>query len=260
MPKFLIAGNWKMNLNLRQARDLLARLAEGLRALGDFADRADVAVCPPAIYLFPTAKAIEGTPVQMGAQNAYFEASGAFTGELSVAMIKETGARYVILGHSERRHTIGRGEDDWMINRKVLATIAGGLTPILCIGETMAQRQAGQTWEVLSFQLAADLSSVKLAQPENLIIAYEPVWAIGTGQNATPQQAQEAHAHIRSELSRLFASQAAEIRILYGGSVKADNAEAIMAQPDVNGALVGGASLSADSFLGILRGALAVRR
>ncbi len=260
MPKFLIAGNWKMNLNLREARGLLAELADGLRTLGDFAARAAVAVCPPAIYLFPTAKATEGTPIQMGAQNAYFETGGAFTGELSIAMIKETGARFVILGHSERRHTIGRGEDDWMINRKVLATIAGGLTPIVCIGETLAQRQAGQALDVLSFQLAAGLSSVKLAQRESLVIAYEPVWAIGTGQNATPQQAQEAHAHIRGELRRLFASHAAEIRILYGGSVKADNAEAIMAQPDVDGALVGGASLKADSFLGILRGALAVRR
>lgn len=257
MRRPLIAGNWKMNLNLRDARALVAGIVEGLTGLGRAADAVDVVVCPPFPYLFPMAKAVSGSSVQVGAQNLYAEPEGAFTGEVSGPMIVEAGAKYVILGHSERRHTIGRGEDDWLINRKVLAARTAGLTPILCIGETLAQRTAGQTLDVLTFQLAAGLACVSVRAAGDVIIAYEPVWAIGTGHNATPEQAQAAHGHIRRQLRAAFGGVADELRILYGGSMKAENAAALLGQADVDGGLVGGASLKADSFLGIVRGALA---
>jgi triosephosphate isomerase len=257
--RMLIAGNWKMNLNLGEVRALLAALAEGLKSVGAAALGVDVAVCPPFLYLFPAAKALDSTGMALGAQNLFPEPSGAFTGEISGAMIVESGAKYVILGHSERRHTIGRGEDDWMINRKMLAARAAGLTPILCVGETLPQRQAMQTLDVLSFQIAAGLSSVVPNHPDDLVIAYEPVWAIGTGHNATPEQAQDAHAHIRGRLRAAWGGTADGVRILYGGSMKADNAASLLGQPDVDGGLVGGASLKADSFLGIIRAALAAR-
>lgn len=245
----LVAGNWKMNLDLRGARTLVADVRAGVGAI---TGACEVAVCPPSIYLFPVAKALDGSPIALGAQNLYHEPSGAFTGEISPAMVKETGARYVILGHSERRHTIGHHEDDYMINLKCRAAQAAGLTPILCVGETLAQRDAGRTLDVLTFQLRAGVTGLKLEKPDHLVVAYEPVWAIGTGRNATSEQAQEAHAHLRTELKAVAAVAADSIRILYGGSVKPDNANAIMSQPDVDGALVGGASLKADSFLGII--------
>ena len=170
-------------------------------------------------------------------------------------MVAETGARYAIIGHSERRHTIGHHEDDRMINLKVKAALAAGLTPILCVGETLGEREAGQTAEVLTFQLSAALSGVELASPERLVLAYEPVWAIGTGHNATPEQAQEAHAHLRSRLQAGVGKVAEGVRILYGGSVKPDNAGPTMTQRDVDGGLIGGASLKADSFLAIIQAA-----
>lgn len=257
MRRPLVAGNWKMNLSLAEARALVADIRAGLEAIRGATERVDVAVCPPFTYLFPVAKASAGSPIAFGAQNLYHEPSGAFTGEVSAAMVAETGARYVILGHSERRHTIGHHEDDWMINRKVRAALAAKLTPILCVGETLAERQAGRTLEVLTFQLTADLVGVELNSPDQLVIAYEPVWAIGTGHNATPQQAQQAHAHLRAALRQQFGRLADGVRILYGGSVKAENAREIMGQPDVDGGLIGGASLKAESFLGIIRAALA---
>jgi triosephosphate isomerase len=251
MRRPLVAGNWKMNLNLAQMRALVA----GIRAGCDPFRSVEIAVCPPTIYLFPIAEAIADSPIRLGAQDLYYEPHGAFTGEVSAAMVAETGARYAIIGHSERRHTIGHHEDDRMINLKVKAALAAGLTPILCVGETLGEREAGQTAEVLTFQLSAALIGVELTSAEQLVVAYEPVWAIGTGRNATPLQAQEAQAHLRSRLHAVVGNVAEEIRILYGGSVKPDNAEPIMTQRDVDGGLIGGASLKADSFLAIIQAA-----
>ncbi len=254
MRRMLIAGNWKMNMNLQQARELVASIRAGL---GDAPLRLDVAICPPFPYLFPMAKAAANSAIAVGAQDCHEEISGAFTGEVSAEMIAETGARYVILGHSERRRTIGHLEDDQMVNAKARAARRAGLTPIVCVGETLAERQAGRTLDVLTFQATAALIGATVGAVGELVIAYEPVWAIGTGQNATPEQAQEAHAHIRGTLRRAIGAVADAVRILYGGSVKPENTEALVRQPDVDGALVGGASLKADSFVGIIRAALA---
>ena len=242
-----------MNLNLARGRELVAAIRAGLPA----GDKADVAVCPPAVYVAAMVEAARAGTVAVGAQDLYHEAEGAYTGEVSAAMLTDVGAKYVIIGHSERRHTIGHLEDDRMINLKVKAAIAGGLVPILCIGETLAERKSGQTLDVLTFQLVAGLVGVKLTGAAQLVVAYEPVWAIGTGQVATPAQAQEAHAHVRKELKGLYGATADGIRILYGGSVKADNAAEIMQQPDVDGGLIGGASLKADAFLPIVAAAVA---
>jgi len=262
MRRPFVAGNWKMNLDLPAARDLAAGLVAGVPS--DCA--ADVAICPPSIYLFPMAKAVDGSPVRLGAQNCWHEASGAFTGELSPDMVKETGCTYVILGHSERRNTIGPtddsgriwGESNEMIAAKVRAVIDRGLTAIVCVGELLEQRDANQTEAVLSEQLSGSLATLSAADCDRLVIAYEPVWAIGTGRVATPEQAQAAHAHIRSRLAAQFdPARADEIRIQYGGSVKPGNAAELMACPDVDGALVGGASLKADDFLKIIEAAAA---
>ncbi len=255
MRRPLVAGNWKMNLDLSGGRDLVAGIRDGLHAL-DGQDRIDVAVCPPAVYLFPVANAIEGSPIQLGAQHIYHETEGAFTGEMSAEMVADVGAKYAIIGHSERRHTIGHLEDDRMMNRQVRAALRAGLTPILCVGETLAEREASRTLEVLTFQLVAGLIGIELDNTDSLVIAYEPVWAIGTGETATPEQAQEAQAHLRAKLREIAGPVAEVIRILYGGSVKPDNAGDIMAHPDVDGGLIGGASLKADSFLRIAYAAL----
>ncbi len=253
--KPLVAGNWKMNLDLAGTRQLIGELRAGLGV--EDAAKVEVVVCPPAVYLMPAVEAARGSGIGVGAQDVYFEVSGAFTGEISAAMVRDVGATYVIVGHSERRHTIGHFEDDRMINLKVRAARKAGLTPILCVGETLAERQGGQTIDVLTFQLTAGIVGHALDSEADLILAYEPVWAIGTGHNATPQQAQEAHAHLRAELRRLVGPVADRVRILYGGSMKPENARDILNQPDVDGGLVGGASLRADSFLGIVRAALA---
>jgi len=258
MRRTLIVGNWKMNLDLQSARQLLNELCEGMESIAAD-DSLDVAVCPPHTLLFPIAKATADTPIHFGAQNLFHEPSGAFTGEISASMIAETGARYVILGHSERRHTIGHLEDDRMINLKVRAALAGGLTPIVCVGETLAERNTGETPDVLTFQIAADLVGVSQADVAKLVIAYEPVWAIGTGKVATADQAQQAHEHIRTRLRDQFDSAADTIPILYGGSMKPDNAGELIAQRDIDGGLIGGASLKAEPLLGIIRAALAAR-
>jgi triosephosphate isomerase len=248
-----VAGNWKMNLDRKAAEALAAAVRDGWTD-----PRVELALCPPFVYLPAVAAAIAGSPIAVGGQNLYEEPSGAFTGEISGPMLADVGARYVILGHSERRHTIGHHEDDWMINRKVHAARKAGLTPILCVGETLAQRQAGQTEAVLTFQLTAGISGYALNGPADLVIAYEPVWAIGTGQVASTDQAQSAHQHLRATLRTLAGPAAADqVRILYGGSVKPDNAAALFAQPDVDGGLIGGASLKAADFLAIARAALA---
>lgn len=251
MRKPLVAGNWKMNLNLAQMRDLVAGISAGYSTMRSV----DAAVCPPAVYLFPMVEASGSSGIKVGAQDLYFEPKGAYTGEVSAAMVAETGAAYVIIGHSERRHTIGHHEDDWMMNRKVKAALGVGLTPILCVGETIEQRKAEETLDVLTFQLTAGLVGNDVRGPDQLVIAYEPVWAIGTGEVATPEQAQEAHAHLRARLRALVGDIADQIRILYGGSMKPGNAGELMDQPDVDGGLIGGASLKADSFLGIIQAA-----
>jgi triosephosphate isomerase (TIM) len=265
MRRPFVAGNWKMNLDLSSARALVGELREKLGASPPI----DVAVCPPAIYLFPVREAAKGSPIEVGAQNCWSDPKGAFTGEISVAMIKETGCQYVILGHSERRHTIGpkdpaghvQGESDAMVAAKAKAVMSLGLVPIICVGETLGERDANQTDAVLSRQIKGSLAGVDGPAVDRIVIAYEPVWAIGTGRNATPQQAQEAHRHIRSMLAELYGRSVADgIRIQYGGSVKPDNVADLMSCPDVDGALVGGASLKAADFMGIIEGCIRAKK
>jgi len=246
--KRFIAGNWKMNTNRRTAVELARAVAAGAGAQ----DQVDVAVCPPAVYLTEVGQALAGSQVALGAQNAYFENEGAFTGELSAAMLKDVGCRYVILGHSERRHLLG--ESDEVINRKVLKALSDALEAIFCVGELLQQRQSGQTIEVVQRQVRVGLEGVSRSAMDKVTVAYEPVWAIGTGVVATPDQAQEVHAMIRQLLARLYDPHLAQsVRIQYGGSVKASNAADLLAQPDIDGALVGGASLKASEFLGIIQ-------
>jgi triosephosphate isomerase len=242
-----LAGNWKMNLDRRAALELVAALAD---SVGSDTSR-DVAVFPPFVYLDEVARALSGSPIRVGAQNVCDEASGAFTGEVSVTMLADVGADASIVGHSERRHLYG--ESDQLINRKALAVLAGGLELILCVGETLEERQAGETEALVARQLTRGLEGIPAADLSRVTIAYEPVWAIGTGLNATPEQAGEVHAYLRGVLSGLYDEALAEtVRIQYGGSVKPDNVSELMAVPDVDGALVGGASLKADSFLQIV--------
>jgi len=254
-----------MNLDLPVAR----RLVSELRARLPADPPVDIAVCPPSIYLFPMAKAVADSPIQLGAQNCWHEKSGAFTGEVSAEMIAETGCRYVILGHSDRRHTIGprdgagrvAGESDALVAAKCRSALSAGLIPIVCVGETLEEREAGRTEAVLAQQVDGSLEGVEVADPAALVIAYEPVWAIGTGRNATAEQAQAAHRFIRERVSgRLGAGIAEGIRIQYGGSVKPDNALDLLSCPDVDGALVGGASLTAGDFGAIVEQAVKAKR
>jgi len=237
MKRPLIAGNWKMNLDREQAIALAKGVADGAATLTDV----DWLVCPPSVYLDAVGRELANSPVSLGAQNVYHEANGAFTGELSLAMLKDVGCSYVILGHSERRHVMG--ETDEEIQRKVVAALAAGITPIVCVGELLEDRDAGRTADVVSAQ-----------QVHACVLAYEPVWAIGTGRVATPEQAQEVHSDLRKLVAdRYNSGVAAAVRILYGGSVKAENACDLLGQADIDGALVGGASLTVDGFLGIGR-------
>jgi triosephosphate isomerase len=251
MRKKFVAGNWKMFTTKATARQLATAVVRGL---GD-EKRVTVAVCPPAPYLSLVAEILKGSPVALGAQNCYFEKEGAFTGEVSPTMLVDVGCRYVILGHSERRHKLD--ESDAFINRKVYAALAAGLEVILCLGETLEERQANRTESVLENQLNGSLAGLDAAALGRVVLAYEPVWAIGTGQIATPEQAQQAHAFIRGQIRRRFGEEtAAALPILYGGSAKPDNVAALLHQADVDGGLVGGASLIADQFLAIVRTAL----
>ncbi len=211
----------------------------------------EAAIAPPFTALAALRDSLAGTPVALAAQNAHFEKQGAFTGEISVGMLAELGVRYVILGHSERRTIFG--ETDELIAKKLTAVQAAGLRPILCVGELLAERDAGRTFDVLARQLTGSLASADRARAAELVVAYEPVWAIGTGRTATPALAQEAHAFIRARLADRFGADASAIRIQYGGSVKPDNAAELLAQPDIDGALVGGASLDPESFSAIIR-------
>jgi triosephosphate isomerase len=249
--KKFVAGNWKMYTSAAAAKQLAAAVVQGVGK----DERVSVAVCPPFPYLTLVGEALRGSPVALGAQDAYTEKEGAFTGEVSPWMLADVGCRYVILGHSERRHKFG--ETDELISRKVQAALAAGLRVILCVGETLEERQANRTEAVLAAQLSGSLAGLDAAGLANVVLAYEPVWAIGTGVNATPQQAQEAHAFLRARAAERFGAAAArDLLIQYGGSVKPDNAVTLLHEPDVDGALVGGASLKADQFLAIVRAAL----
>ena len=252
MPRTpIVAGNWKMFTTAATGRDLAAAVAKGVGQLP-----VQVVVCPPYPYLALIAEVIHGSPVMLGAQNLYPSAQGAYTGEVSPTMLRDVGCRYVIVGHSERRH--GLGEKDAFINHKVRVGLDAGLTVILCVGETPDERQTDQTETILDRQVTEGLQGVPAGSIDNLVLAYEPVWAIGTGVNATPEQAEAAHAFLRKRIGQLYGEEAAgRLPIQYGGSVKPDNATALMRQPDVDGALVGGASLQADSFLAIVRAAAA---
>ena len=245
----LIAGNWKMYLTTADAVALVKQLQS---LLEEHDDEVEVVVCPPFTALPAVAGALKGSRIGLGAQNMHWEKEGAYTGEISAEMLTELGCRYVILGHSERRQYFG--EADPQVNRKLKAALECRVTPILCIGETLAEREEGLTLQVVGGQLKGGLSGVSAQAGERVAVAYEPVWAIGTGRTATPEQAEEVHAFIRKRLTEHWGeTAAAKIRILYGGSVKPDNIDALMAEPEIDGALVGGASLKADTFARIVR-------
>jgi triosephosphate isomerase len=243
-----IAGNWKMYTTGAGAEALAAAVVKGLGS----ETRVRVAVCPPFPFLTRVGRALAGSHVALGAQNLYPEKEGAFTGEVSPIMLADAGCKYVIVGHSERRQKFGEKDD--FINKKIHAGLAAGLEVIFCIGETLQEREANRTEQVLDTQLTRGLADITGEMLAHVTIAYEPVWAIGTGRNATPQQAQDAHAFIRQRVAQLAGSGPAQRLIIqYGGSVKPDNAATLLAQPDVDGALVGGASLQAEAFLAIVR-------
>lgn len=247
MRRPFIAGNWKMNTDRASA----VALAEGLAKAAESVDRVDLAVCPPSCYLDAVGRAVVGSKVALGAQNMYHEANGAFTGELSAAMLLDLGCAYVILGHSERRHIFG--ETDEQINRKIHAALEAGLKPIVCVGELLSEREAGETMDVINRQFDGSLAGITPERMQNVVIAYEPVWAIGTGKVATPHQAEEVHLALRKTIEdRYNVSIADSVRIQYGGSVKPDNAAELLGQTDIDGALVGGASLKIDQFTGIV--------
>lgn len=241
----IVAGNWKMNLDRAGA----AALAKAVAAGRGQAEGVDLVLCPPSVYVGTVAEAVSGG-VAVGGQNMWHEASGAFTGEVSAAMLLDMGCRYVILGHSERRTLLG--ETDELVAVKTKAALAAGLTPIVCVGEQLAEREAGKTGDVVATQVRGSLAGLSSDELAKVVVAYEPVWAIGTGKVATPEQAQEVHALIRSLLTEMSSAEVAQgIRLQYGGSVKPGNAADLAAQPDIDGALVGGASLEADGFLAI---------
>ncbi|MBC7186920.1 MAG: triose-phosphate isomerase [Calditrichaeota bacterium] len=255
MRRKIIAGNWKMYKTVSEAKELAKALK--VRLVNEV-KKLDVVVIPPFTDLLAVAEILRESGISWGAQNLHWEPKGAFTGEVSGEMIKSTGASYVIIGHSERRQYFG--ETDETVNRRLKAALQAGLTPIVCIGETLAQRQANQTLQVLESQLRGALQGFSAEQLSGVVIAYEPVWAIGTGVNATPEQAQEAHQFVRRLIADLAGDGcAAAMRIQYGGSVKPDNARSLLSLPDVDGALVGGASLEADSFAAIVKAAAEVQ-
>ena len=246
----IVAANWKMNLLQAEAETLVRGLLEGL----DGAEAVDVVVAPPFPYLTLVGRLLEGSAVALAAQHLHWEGFGAYTGEVCAAMLKDVGCRYAIVGHSERRQFFQ--ETDETVNRRLKASLGEGLVPIVCVGETLEQRKAGRTEDVVGRQVRGGLAGLPRQDASGIVVAYEPVWAIGTGETATPDQAQAVHAYIRRLLADLYDEDlAAGLRIQYGGSVKPDNAAVLMGRPDIDGALVGGASLKAASFLGIIRGA-----
>ncbi len=248
MRRKLVAGNWKMNGSLQANQSLLEELKAGLQVR-----TCDVAVCPPAPYLQQCQATLAGTDVAWGAQDMSMHESGAFTGEVSAGMLRDFGCSYVIVGHSERRAY--HDERDDQVARKVVRALANGLRPIICVGEILAEREAGMTAEVVSRQIDAVLGQIGAEQMGDIVVAYEPVWAIGTGKTATPEMAQEIHALLRRKLSEKNPSAGSMVRILYGGSVKPDNARELFSMPDIDGGLIGGASLKASEFLTIIHAA-----
>ena len=245
-----VGGNWKMNLHRAEAEDLAKALVDSIGG----ADEADVAICPAFPYLDAVGKVIATSSIKLGAQDAYVEPNGAFTGEVSLSMLRDVGASVVLIGHSERRHVIG--ESDELVNAKTLAALDAGLEVILCVGEKLEQREAGKTINISAGQVCLGLAGVLAEQMDSVTIAYEPVWAIGTGKTATPADAQSAHKSIRQVLAAMYGETIAQAtRIQYGGSVKPDNAAELFGRPDIDGFLVGGASLKAADFTAIVEAA-----
>ena len=248
MRRRIIAGNWKMHNNISESQNLVTKLVNGLN---DQNINREVIICPPFTSLTEVSNLLSGTKIELGAQNMHFENKGAFTGEISADMLKSIGCKYVILGHSERRNIFG--ETDELINRKIKQALISELTPIFCMGETLAQREDGITNDVIKKQISEGMKGLSEEDVNKIIIAYEPIWAIGTGKTATPDQAQEVHKFIRSLLRENFSENSSQnIPVLYGGSVKPDNAEDLLAKEDIDGALVGGACLDVDSFISII--------
>jgi triosephosphate isomerase (TIM) len=248
MRRKLIAGNWKMNGNLAANVELLSGIKSELRQ-----PTCDVAVCVPAPYLAQCQSELTGSAIAWGAQDVSEHESGAYTGEVSAAMLLDFGCRYVIVGHSERRAY--HAESDQLVARKTSLAVKSGLIPIVCVGETLSEREAGSTDNVVGRQIDAVISVVDAAELPSIVVAYEPVWAIGTGKTATPQMAQEVHAFLRKKLAQKNAETSAQVRILYGGSMKPDNAKELLSMPDIDGGLIGGAALKASDFLAIIRAA-----
>jgi len=243
-----IAGNWKMNKTVGEALDLVRELKTAISGVKGV----EVAVAPPFTALYAVHKELEGSSIRLAAQNLYWEEKGAFTGEISPLMIKEIGCHYVIIGHSERRQFFG--ETDETVNRRIKAVLFQDLKVIFCIGETLKEREGGKTFSVVERQVEGGLKGLGDKEMKNIVIAYEPVWAIGTGKTATPEQAEEVHRFIREKIEKLYSREVSkEIRIQYGGSVTPENIQGLMIQPNIDGALVGGASLKADSFSKIVR-------
>ncbi|MDY6863050.1 MAG: triose-phosphate isomerase [Thermodesulfobacteriota bacterium] len=243
----IIAGNWKMNNTLKDSLSLANHLKKSIGNVKHI----KVIIAPPVIHLYPLSLELKGTNIDLAAQNLYWEKDGAFTGEISGDMIKEAGGTYVIIGHSERRQYFG--ETDETVNKKIIKAIESNLYPIVCVGEVLSEREEGETFSTIETQIKGGLKDLTEDQISKVVVAYEPVWAIGTGKTATPQQAEEVHEYIRKMINDIFSHNiATALPIIYGGSVKPDNIDALMAKANIDGALVGGASLKADSFIRIV--------
>lgn len=255
MNKYLIAGNWKMNKTASEARDLASELVHEIGSQAEVS----VAICPPFTAIASLGATLEGSTIALGAQNMHPEASGAYTGEVSASMLRELFVKYVILGHSERRQYFD--ETNEFINAKLHTALKASLRPILCVGESETEREAGKTLEVIKKQIAEGLLGVALQQADKVVIAYEPIWAIGTGKTATPEMAQEVHGYIRGLLAELFSENASrKMSILYGGSMNSKNAKELLSQKDIDGGLIGGASLKAKDFSTIVKMAVELSR
>jgi len=243
-----IAGNWKMNKTVEEAIDLIGQLKSSLQNI----EGVEAAVAPPFTALYAVSVALKGSSIRLAAQNLFYEEKGAFTGEISPLMLREIGCQYVIIGHSERRQFFGETEET--VNRRIKAAFRQNLKPILCVGETLRERETGQTFSVIERQLQGGLKDVLNEEMRNIVIAYEPVWAIGTGKTATPEQAEEVHRFIRGGLEKLYSREIAEeVRVQYGGSVTPENIKGLMSQENIDGALVGGASLKSETFSKIVK-------
>ncbi len=253
----LVAGNWKMNTDLPEGQALAEAIVEGIAAADSAFEDVDFAVCPPFVHLEAVGEAVSGSPVALGAQDVHAEEEGAFTSDVSAPMLTSVGCTYVIIGHSERRQYYD--ETDANVNQKAKQARSHGLVPILCVGETLDQREAGEAESVVRTQLDGALDGVDVEGADQLVVAYEPVWAIGTGESATPAQAQDMHAVIRADLAERYGGSVGDdVPLLYGGSMKPHNAADLLSEPDVDGGLIGSASLEAESFLGIAERAVAV--